>query len=410
MLGGNKKLIYKKAVLKQLYFNAGISCAEISQRINRSIPLTTRILDELKNEKLVLEVGPGSTGLGRKPKTYALQENSFFVVSVVTDQFNTRIYLVSNQNKKVAEAQFEWTTGNGEETLVLFSQRVEELISDSEIDKSIILGVGIAVSGAFDSTNALSFLFQGKFERGGSQFLSRQLQLPVFIDSISSLVALAEFKFGKVAGHHNTMVLNLSWDIGLGMIMNGEIFRGHKGYAGEFSHLPLFDNNKLCTCGKTGCLDTEASVLILMEKIWEGSQSGRNSILSNDFDPSDPERAFELIVHAALHGDQFVIELIAEAGYQIGRGVAILIHLLNPELIILSGKGSGIGKFWITSIQYAINRLCIPAIAEDVRMEVSQMNYNAEIIGAAALVMEKIDSTSFDQYPIKLIKPTPIHA
>jgi predicted NBD/HSP70 family sugar kinase len=205
------------------------------------------------------------------------------------------------------------------------------------------------------------------------------------------------------------MVLNLSWDIGLGMIMNGEIFRGHKGYAGEFSHLPLFDNNKLCTCGKTGCLDTEASVLILMEKIREGIQSGRNSILSNDFDPSDPERAFELIVHAALHGDQFVIELIAEAGYQIGRGVAILIHLLNPELIILSGKGSGIGKFWITSIQYAINRLCIPAIAEDVRMEVSQMNYNAEIIGAAALVMEKIDSTSFDQYPIKLIKPTPIH-
>ncbi|MBU7578651.1 MAG: ROK family transcriptional regulator [Flavihumibacter sp.] len=409
MLGGNKKLINKKAVLKQLYFNAGISCSEISHRINRSIPLTTRILDELKDENLVMEVGPGLTGLGRKAKTYVLQENSFFVVAVITDQFLNRIYLISNQNKKVAEAEFEWTRGSSEETLVFFSQRVEELIADSGIDKSIILGVGIAISGAFDSTNALSLFYQGNSEKGVSQFLSRQLQLPVFIDTISSLVALAEFKFGKAAGHQNTMVLNLSWDIGLGMILNGEIFRGHKGYAGEVSHLPLFDNNKLCACGKTGCLETETSVLVLIEKVQEGIQSGRNSILNNDFDPTDPERAFELIVHAALHGDQFVIELIAEAGYQIGRGVAILIHLLNPELIVLSGRGATIGKFWITSIQYAINRLCIPAIAEDVRMEVSQMNYNAEIIGATALVMEKIDSPSFDRFPIKLIQPTPIH-
>ncbi|MCU0385534.1 MAG: ROK family transcriptional regulator [Flavihumibacter sp.] len=409
MLGGNKKLSYKKAVLKQLYFDAGISCAEISHRINRSIPLTTRILDELLNENLVMEGGPGSTGLGRKPKTYVLQENSFFVVSVVIDQFLTRIHLVSNQNKKVASAQFEWVPGSNEEALVLFSQRVEELIADSGIDKSIILGVGMAVSGAFDSTNALGLLYQGMSEKSIAQFISRQLQLPVFIDTISSLVALAEFRFGKANRHHNTMVLNLSWDIGLGMILNGEIFRGHKYYAGEFSHLPLFENNKLCTCGKTGCLETEASVLVLMEKIREGIQSGRNSILNNDFDPTDPERAFGLIVHAALHGDQFVIELIADAGYQIGRGVAILIHLLNPDLIVLSGRGAIIGKFWITSIQYAINRLCIPAIAEDVKMEISQMNYNAEIIGATALVMEKIDSTSFDQYPIKLIEPIPIH-
>ena len=91
-------------------------------------------------------------------------------------------------------------------------------------------------------------------------------------------------------------------------------------------------------------------------------------------------------------GDKFAVELLSETAYNIGRGVAILIHLLNPELIVLSGRGAVAGKIWKTPIQQAINEHCIPRIAENTKIEISSLGYEAELIGAAALVMEHFDS------------------
>lgn len=128
--------------------------------------------------------------------------------------------------------------------------------------------------------------------------------------------------------------------------------------------MPIFNNNKLCSCGKTGCLETETSLLVLIEKVREGLQAGRNSVLSKTLVAGNPEKDYEAIIHAALKGDQFAIELLSQAGYHIGRGIAILVHLLNPENIVLSGRGSIGGKLWLTPIQQALNELCIPRIAE----------------------------------------------
>jgi predicted NBD/HSP70 family sugar kinase len=149
-------------------------------------------------------------------------------------------------------------------------------------------------------------------------------------------------------------------------------------------------------------------MLVLIDKITEGIRSGRKSVLNREIESVSREKAFDLVVHAALKGDQFVIELISELGYNIGQGVAILIHLLNPGQIVLSGRGASLGKLWVTSIQHAINKHCIPAIAENVEFEVSQMGADAEFIGAAALVMENIDTTALDLYPVKTNKPIPI--
>jgi predicted NBD/HSP70 family sugar kinase len=96
----------------------------------------------------------------------------------------------------------------------------------------------------------------------------------------------------------------------------------------------------------------------------------------------------EAVINAARNGDQFAVEALAEIGYNIGRGVAILIHLLNPETIILSGRGSLAGKLWLAPIQQAINEHCIPRLAYSTNVEVSVLGYEAELIGAASLVME----------------------
>src|SRR5688500_19711351 len=118
------------------------------------------------------------------------------------------------------------------------------------------------------------------------------------------------------------MVVNLSWGVGLGMVLDGQLYRGHNGFAGEFSHIPIFSNGKLCSCGKTGCLETETSLLIIIEKAKEGLASGKLSKLT----PSHLEHyemASETIITAVQEGDRYAVELFSEAGYNIGRGVAI---------------------------------------------------------------------------------------
>ena len=165
-------------------------------------------------------------------------------------------------------------------------------------------------------------------------------------------------------------------------------FRGHNGFAGEFSHMSLFNNNKLCACGKTGCLETETSLLVVIEKATEGLKTGRLSGLGNQFPSGHVEQDWEALVRAALRGDQFVVGLLSDAAYNIGRGVALLIHLVNPESVILSGRGTLAGKVWQAPIQQALNEHCIPRLAANTTVALSTLGYQAELIGSAALVME----------------------
>jgi predicted NBD/HSP70 family sugar kinase len=207
--------------------------------------------------------------------------------------------------------------------------------------------------------------------------------LPVYIDNDSSLIALAEFRLGSARNTNNAAVINFGWGIGLGMIVNGELFRGHNGFAGEFSHIHLFENNKLCSCGKSGCLE------VVLEKVKEAVEQGRVSLVKNISD--DTEESFSTIMHAALKGDQLAVEALSDTAYNIGRGVAILIHILNPELVVISGRGAASGNMLLAPIQQAVNKYCIPRLANYTAITVSSFSNSAELIGGAALVIENYD-------------------
>lgn len=190
------------------------------------------------------------------------------------------------------------------------------------------------------------------------------------------------------------MVINIGWGVGMGLIIEGELFRGHEGFAGEFSHIPLFLNGKLCSCGKVGCLETETSLLLIIEKANEEIQSGRLTKLTS-LNLEDPELASDDIIKAVQQGDQFAIELFSNAEYNIGQGLAVLIHLLNPKVIILSGRGSAAGQIWQAPIQQSLNEHCIPRLYQNTNIEISTLGMKAELIGAVALVME-----NFEKIPI----------
>jgi len=273
----------------------------------------------------------------------------------------------------------------------ILRDKIAEVIDSSGISKEMIVGVGIGMPGFVDVKKGINYSFlQLPNNKSITKYISEKVGLPVFIDNDSSLIALAELRFGEARGENNAMVINIGWGVGLGLVLDGKLYRGQEGFAGEFSHIPLFLNGKLCWCGKTGCLETETSLLLLIEKAKEGINSGRLSKLKS-LPADDIEVASNSIIKAAKEGDQFAIELFSKAGYNIGKGVAILIHILNPKKIILSGRGSSAGQIWKAPIQQSLNEHCIHRLHESTNIEISTLGEKAELIGAAALVMENYE-------------------
>jgi len=387
----DKKLLIKKKILRQIYFSSSIACSELSWKIKKSLPLTTKLVNELISDGYVLETGFAPSTGGRKPVMYSLKPDVLYIVSVALDQFVARIVIMDLHNRFASPIEkFELPLYKNPQALNILSDKIDHVIAKSGIPKERIAGIGIGMPGFVDVEKGINYSFLKLTGKGLAEHMTERLGIPVFIDNDSSLIALAELRFGMAKAKKNAMVINIGWGIGLGMVLNAELFRGHNGFAGEFSHIPLFANGKLCSCGKSGCLETETSLLVIIEKAKEGVQNGKISVLK----PSQLqhyEEASEAMIMAVHDGDRYAVELFSEAGYNIGRGVAILIHLLNPEVIILSGRGSTAGKIWQAPIQQALNEHCIPRLAANTMIETSTLGYQAELIGAAALVMENYE-------------------
>ena len=389
MFNTNKKnsKLYAE-IIQQLYYGTVMSCAELSSKIDKSIPLVTKSLSHLIEMGLVVEQGYAPSSGGRRPLMYAVKSDRLFIISVEMDQLSTRIVTVDLLNNYITPVEiFELNLMNNPDALATLTQIIVSHIENHDLDKEKLIGVGIGMPGFININEGVNHTYLDAGEKSLTGHISDTIGLPVFIDNDSSLIALSELKFGIAKSIKDVMVINLSWGIGLGMIINGQLFRGHSGFAGEFSHIPITEEGALCSCGKQGCLEAEASLLAVAEKALDGIKNGRISSFQG-FDATSKADAGDYLMEVANKGDQFAIELLSEAGYKIGRALSILIHIMNPKVVVISGRGVKVGRLLLAPIQQALNKYCIPRIAGETEIMISEIGFDAELIGAAILVME----------------------
>lgn len=394
-----KHRVYKRQIIKELCFGKILSALEISHRIGKSLPLTTKILNELIEEDFLKECGYAHSTGGRRPLMYSLIPGKMYAISVAMDQLITRIGIIDVQSYQIIQTEkYDLILPNNPFAKDQLIDHIQSFITNSGVSKEKIIGIGIGMPGFVDTEMGInrSFMQMENKEQSLRSYLEAALHFPVYLDNDSSLIALTELKLGAARDKKNSMVINLGWGVGLGLIINGELFRGNNGFAGEFSHIPLFENNKLCSCGKSGCLETEASMLVVLEKAKEALASGRVSALKEI--PDDFEEASFNIINAALAGDQLAVELLSDTAYNIGRGIAILIHILNPQQVIISGRGAMAGNMLLPPINQAVNKYCIPSLAAYTEIVVSDFSTKAELIGGAALIIENFDKKESDQF------------
>lgn len=383
----------QNGVLKELYFGGTTSCADLSNRLNKSIPSVTKAVNELVKRGVVENKGLSQSSGGRRPAGYSLTPGTKYIVAVAMDQLATRIMMTDLLNNPVSDTEtIEMRLLNNNKSTEILISKVNAVIKRSGVERKKIIGMGLGMPGFVNTREGVNYSYLPSDGVSLRQYLEKSIGIPVWIDNDSSLVALAELKFGVARDKESAMVVNIGWGIGLGIIMNGEIFRGYNGYAGEFSHIPMNEDGDLCVCGKRGCLETEASMLVVAERAIQEIKEGRISILQ-EVSSDHPAVMGDAIMNAANKGDQFAIELLSGMGSKIGKAIAILIHIMDPQTIVLSGRGALVGKILMTSIQNSLHKYCIPRLSANTEFCISQLGYNAELTGAAALVMENYGKT-----------------
>jgi predicted NBD/HSP70 family sugar kinase len=375
-------LISNSEVIKSLYYRNVLTSADISSYTGKSVPHVIKVLNDLVKAGYVEEKGYATSSGGRKPLNYALVSDKHFLLSISMDQFSTQMVIVDMNNRFITDVErYDFDLLRLEPGT--FVSHLKSFINNSKISEKNLIGIGITMPGFVDTEEGVNYTFLKVADQTLVEYVQQRVKIPVFLENDSTAIALGEQKFGIAANVKNVLVVNLGWGIGLGMILSGKIFRGDNGLAGEFSHIPLFKNGKLCNCGKHGCLETEASLIAVTATAKQGIAAGQVTSLAN-YEEVDADT----IINEAIKGDAFSVRLISEAAFHVGEGLAILIHLMNPAVIVLSGKGSVVGKLWLAPIQQAINEHCIPMLTRRTQFVISNLNINAQLIGGAALVVE----------------------
>ena len=395
----------RKTIFKLLYYNGALSLAELSSRTKKSIPNVTSVVNGLIRDGYVTgqELAP-STG-GRRAVKYRLnKKKDRYIVVVAMDQFVTRIVLYNLRNEAVhPETAITLPLQDNESALDHLCSFIDDYINESAINRQDILGVGIGMPGFVDVERGINTSYMNDSDETESlrDKLTKRLALRVSIENDSSAIAISELHFGAAKGMKDVMVVNVGWGIGLGMIVNGSLFRGHNGFAGEFSHIPLSDSNKLCVCGKRGCLEVVASLLVAVNNARQDIAAGEISNLSKLFKDKTKAEGDHLIA-AARKGDQLAIRVLTDAAFMMGKGIATLIHIMNPERVVLSGRGGAAGGLLLPPVYRAIHEFCIPKLVENTDVVVSSLTYRAELLGAASLVIENciLDEKTTNEHKI----------
>jgi predicted NBD/HSP70 family sugar kinase len=385
--------ILRKEVIKQLYYSKMLTLTELSSLSHKSLPLITSAVSDLVKDGYVLEHGLAPSSGGRRPLTFSLNpQKQMYIIAVAMDQLVTRmvIYDLLNKPQNITYT-LPLNLGDDTDALAKLIQFIKSNIALSGIPSEQFLGVGIGMPGFVNAEQGVNHTFlKSPDEKSLMGYLKKSIGLPVFIENDSSLIAFAELKFGIGKGYDDIMVVNIGWGIGLGMIINGNLFKGHNGYAGEFSHIPLSQSNKLCSCGKRGCLEVDTSLMVLVERARSEMANGISSSMENLF-KDESRLQGDHFLDAARAGDPLALSILSDAAFLIGKGIATLIHIMNPELIVLSGRGAAAGKFLMAPIQQAINEFCIPRLADHTEIKVSDLASESELLGAATLVVENCD-------------------
>ena len=346
--------------------------AELARQTGLSTATISNIV-RIMSDAGIVETEP-TTSSGRRALLVRLSNRGAVAVGIDFGRRHLRIAITTLGYDVVAEENIELAMGHrAEEGIETASSLLAKMLADNDIAHSSVLGIGVGIPGPID--RRAGRVVQGAIlpEWVGIELADLEvgLRFPVVFDNDANLGALAEVTWGPHSEIDNLVFVKVGSGIGAGLILNGRPFYGGLGITGEIGHDTITDNGVVCHCGNRGCLETVASTSVMLDLL---ARAGVTRVRQ--------------IVSRARAGDSATLRVLDDAGLAVGRALASVANLINPEVIVIGGPLAELGDLFLGSIERGLMRHAVPSVGESTRLVMSSLGERAEALGAAALVLQ----------------------
>lgn len=387
---GSKNALVKKKIITHYIYNGSSTITDLAKELDMSVPTVTKFIGEMCEDGYINDYGKLETNGGRHPNLYGLNPDSGYFIGVDIKRYAINIGLIDFKGEIVelkmnVPYQFENTVDGLNELCRLIIQFIKKLT----INKEKILNINVNVSGRVNPESGFSFSHFNFEERPLADVLTEKIGYKVSIDNDTRAMTYGEYMQGCVKGEKNILFVNISWGLGIGIVIDGKIYTGKSGFSGEFGHVSTFDNEVICHCGKKGCLETEASGSALSRILQERINNGESSILSERCKATG-QLSLDEIISAVNKEDLLCIEMVEEIGQKLGKQIAGLINLFNPELVIIGGVLSLTEDYLTQPIKTAVRKYSLNLVNKDSVITTSKLKDRAGIIGACMLARSRM--------------------
>jgi len=387
---GAKNTLLKKEILRLCIKNNTNSIADFSKELATSVPTTTKLLSEMIEEGLLQDEGKVDTKGGRRPSTYGLNPSAGYFIGVDLSRQHFHIAICDFKGNLVYFIQdIPFVLEANADSFKKICAKVKDEVGAKGIDWDKVLGVGVSLSGRVNPEKGYSLTYFVSDDIPMKNLFEQQLGVPVTIENDSRAMAYGEYMTMDSSKESDLIFINLSWGLGMGMILNGALYYGKSGFSGEIGHFPSLDNNIICRCGKMGCLETGASGWALHRIILEKLKQGRKSTLAPIFEKNG-EITLDEILNAVRDEDILAIEGIEQVGATLGQGIAGVINIFNPSLVVIGGRLI-VGKdYLMLPVKTAVNRFSLSKVSSDTKFQFSKLGLTAAGIGDCLLSRAKL--------------------
>ena len=380
----------KKEIIALCINDGDYSLADLSKELNTSIPTITKLVGELIDEGFLVDMGKQGTTGGRRPSIYGLNPSAGYLVGTEVRRKSISVAVTNFKGQLIDYyKEVPFVLKNSEESFRELCKLVTDLIEKIGVSHDHVLAYGFNLSGRVNNETGYCFTYFIGEDRPIAAFLEDELECPVYVENDSRAMTYGEYICGVANNEEDMLFINVAWGLGMGMITDGKLSYGKSGFSGEIGHFPLLDNDQMCHCGKIGCLETGASGSAIYRIFTEKLSEGRASTLAERFNKGE-EITLDDILNAANEEDVLAIEVVEEIGTVLGRAIAGLINIFNPELVVIGGTVSNVKEYLLLPIRSAIQKHSLNMVNKDTTIKLSKLGEKAGPVGACMLSRSKL--------------------
>ena len=380
-------------VLRLIHTQAPISRAQLAAITGLNKSTVSSLVDELLERKLIHETGSNTGGAGRPATLLEVNPQAGYIVGVELGVDFVSVAVTDFLGNIVWRRREDADPSEDQDKMINQTLRiVKEAMAAGKRKNYHFLGLGLATPGTVDLNKGV-LIFAPNLHWRNVPFVkifSEQTKLRVFVENDANAAAIAEHLFGAARQCQDFIFVFAGVGIGGGLFLNGKLYRGNNGYAGEIGHSPIMaePSQNVCHCGNRGCWETYANQYSIIQRMQARLEVKRSSIIPKLMAEHNSPLNFSLIKQAADAGDTESIDSFAEAGHAMGQGFAGLINIFNPEKVILGGPMSTAGEYLLPAIKETVARHSMQEIGQQVEVQLSTFGPDASLIGAIAIVVD----------------------